>query len=125
MNDEEWNGYVAIVTPQIEQLEEAKKNIALSLISLGKTEVQRQSTAIMLKEFGVRKPRGGLNPEQQASLLKCQAAYDLALNQLAEDELLWIMDTPSRQGLTVDDHRLSWTRKVTKALKDAAKAEDA
>ena len=126
MDSEEWNGYVALVTPLIAAIENEKQRaVCESMIELGTDEVSRTMAVDALKGMGIKKPRGGLNPEQQTLLISAQGINTDYLNALEAGGLLHLLDTPSRQGLTVADHQASWTRKVTKALKDAAKAEDA
>ena len=126
MDSEEWNGFVSLVEPLIAAIEnDAQRAVCESMIELGTDEVSRTMAVDALKGMGIKKPRGGLNPEQQAVLIEAQAINTDYLNALVAADLLHLLDTPSRQGLTVADHQASWTRRVTKNLKDAAKAEDA
>tara|TARA_Y100000361_G_C10873554_1_gene195459 strand:- start:81 stop:461 length:381 start_codon:yes stop_codon:yes gene_type:complete len=126
MDSEEWNGFVSLVRPLIAAIEnDAQRAVCESMIELGTDEVSRTMAVDALKGMGIKKPRGGLNPEQQAVLIEAQAINTDYLNALVAADLLHLLDTPSRQGLTVADHQASWTRRVTKNLKDAAKAEDA
>ena len=126
MDSEEWNGFVSLVTPLIDAIEnEKQKAVCESMIELGTDEVSRTMAVDALKGMGIKKPRGGLDPEQQAVLIEAQGINNDYLNALEAAGLLHLLDTPSRQGLKVADHQKSWTSKVTRRLKDAAKAEDA